>query len=138
MPGLYSTMARASTYAYMGLANTARGRYGRSAQGALLGGLAGAAYGAVSTNTSVLGGMMMGGGIGAIGGRYGRAGLMRASALSGKGMGFGTHAAFAASEFGRGVRAQALMDIRGARMMANRAWNRIPGLPLGIWRTAGP
>lgn len=51
-----------------------RGGYGRTVGGAAWGGLVGAGWGAVSDDTSVLGGALMGAGIGAGGARYGGAG----------------------------------------------------------------
>ena len=56
-------------------AKAAVGGYGRTVQGAVLGGVAGAGWGAVSGDTSVLGGAMMGAGLGAGAMRYGGAAI---------------------------------------------------------------
>ena len=103
----------------------ATGGYGSTAAGALWGGAAGAGYGAMSNDTSMVGGALMGAGLGAGAGRYGASGLRRARlgkrgiGVSGPGMGG------AVSGFGRGVRNRLKMDYRGARLAANRGYGRI-------------
>ena len=57
------------------------GRYGMTAAGSLYGGAAGAAWGMLSSDTSMLGGAAMGAGLGAGGMRYGRAAMKGASRL---------------------------------------------------------
>src|SRR5688572_323024 len=87
------------------------GMYGLSrAGGTGIGALAGAAYGGMSDDTSVLCGAMMGAGLG----RYGGAGLRRA-ARGGAGMGFGAHSLHAAKGFGRGAWGQMRADFRGMK-----------------------
>jgi hypothetical protein len=51
----------------------ARGGFGRTIQGAAIGAAAGAGWGMVSSDTSVIGGALMGAGLGAAGMRYGGA-----------------------------------------------------------------
>lgn len=101
--GMFRNIGRA------GAANLLRNR-------TMVGALTGAAYGAVSDNTSVLGGALMG----AAGGRYLGAGLKRA-AMSGSGLGFrGSLGAYARS-FGTGM----LRVMRRDKLWANRGINRI-------------
>ena len=73
--------------AWSGTKGLATGRFGATATGAFYGGAAGGAWGMASEDTSVLGGMMMGAGMGAAGGRYGGAavrGVMRANRAAAK------------------------------------------------------
>lgn len=89
----------------------------RTAKGAAAGALAGGAYGAVSDDTSVLGGMAMGAGLGAAGARYVGAGM-----LSNKG----------SQGFMAGVANMAKKDFRNMRTTMTSAYNRrygqgIPG-----------
>jgi hypothetical protein len=88
----------ANNWGRMGLA-AAKGSFGRTIQGATIGAAAGAGWGMMSSDTSVLGGMLMGAGLGAVGARYGGAGL-RKGWRGGQG-------------FMSGVRAQARRDYRG-------------------------
>jgi len=76
----------------------------RMGKGAMIGAGIGAAYGAVSDDTSMLGGAAMGAGLGAVGGRYLGAGRAWAGAARG-----GTF-----SGYSRGIMSQARKDIRGA------------------------
>lgn len=105
----------------------ARGGFGRTTAGALWGGAAGGLYGAMSSDTSVLGGMVAGAGLGAGSARYLGAGFISASKV-GAGQKLGAHAKSYGQAFGRGVLAQAKWDYRGARMAANQGYNRIRGL----------
>jgi hypothetical protein len=66
----------ANNWGRLGLA-AAKGGFGRTIQGATVGALGGAAWGAMSSDTSVLGGALMGAGLGAGGMRYGGAGLRK-------------------------------------------------------------
>jgi hypothetical protein len=96
----------------------------------------GGMYGAVSDDTSIIGGMMGGAALGALGGRYGAAGSRRAG-LGYRGIGVGgdktvTGIRGAMAGFGRGIRTKGRMDIanlqRGAKgisMTANRGLGRI-------------
>jgi hypothetical protein len=115
MPGFFSTVGT-----YMAGAARYAGRTG-------MGAAAGAAYGMMSDDTSVLGGAIMG----AAGARYLGAGFKRA-ALAGRGMGLGAHALAYGKAFGTGMINRARLDYRGAMMGANRGLNRIRGLGRGI------
>lgn len=103
----------------------ARGKYGSTAAGAIWGAGAGAGYGALSNDTSMIGGALMGAGMGAAGGRYGASGLRRAR-LGKRGIGVsGLGTRGAAQGFARGVRNKAMMDFRGARLAGNQAISRV-------------
>lgn len=104
---------------------------GRTGQGALIGAGIGGAYGAMSDNTSVLGGMAIGAGLGAGGARYGGAGLLAATK--------GFTGGFNPRAFGQGVKNMVGRDYlsarmagrsayRGATQRANKAMNSFPGL----------
>lgn len=108
-------------------AATFSGKLGRTAAGAAWGGTLGGLYGAMSSNTSVLGGIAMGAGLGAGGARYGGAGLKRAN-MVGAGMGVKAHGMAAASAFGKGAFNRLRLDYRGASMMANKGYNKIRGI----------
>ena len=100
-----------------------------TAYGAAAGAAAGGLYGAMSDNTSVIGGMMMGAGMGAVGGRYGTSAIRRGR-LGARGIGVGgTSTVTGARGFlagaGRGIANRARMDYRGARLSANSAFNGI-------------
>lgn len=91
MAGITGNFARSQSagLGYMGGFGAARagrklmtGGYGATATGAAYGGIAGGAYGAVSDDTSVLGGMAMGAGMGAGGGRYGMPAVKYARAVT--------------------------------------------------------
>ena len=110
-------MSTARGTAAMGAGAAARSFAGtRTGMGMLGGMVTGGAWGMMSDDTSVLGGAMMGAGIGAVGGRYGGAGLRRA-ALGRRGIGVGgertiTGMTGAAIGFGKGVRNAAMADYR--------------------------
>lgn len=134
MPGLFS---RVGTY-MPGLANSAKqialGGMGRTAAGALYGGLSGAAYGMASSDTSVIGGALGGAAIGAAGARYLGAGFLSAS-RAGRGMGFKQHSIAYGKAFSQGVENMARRDARrarvfgtSARIQANRGFGKIRGL----------
>jgi hypothetical protein len=90
----------------------------------IIGAGAGAAYGAMSDNTSVLGGAAMG----AVAGRYTGAGLRRA-ALGYRGIGVASPGLRGAlSGFGKGVTNTLRMDYRGARMLSNRGIGKMRGI----------
>lgn len=98
------------------------------ATGMGLGGL----YGAMSDNTSVLGGALTGGLLGTGMGRYGMAG-MRATRGVGAGMGLGAHARAAGSAFRRGAMGQLRNDRvaltgMGSSLFSNMQGNVIQGL----------
>lgn len=121
MPGFFS---RVGTYM------AGQGRSGLAAMAAnpalrrtAIGAGIGGAYGAMSGDTSVLGGAMMGAGVA----RYGGAG-MKMARNAGAGMGFGGHAIAYGKAFAGGVANRARLDARGARMAANRGYGRIRGL----------
>jgi hypothetical protein len=89
---------------------------------------AGAGWGMLSDDTSVLGGAMMGGALG----RYGARPLMGAARRAG---GWGGLLGAARGDFmgaargvGRTMRAQGRMDWRGGRVLANRGYNKIRGI----------
>jgi hypothetical protein len=101
----------------------AQGKAGRTAQAAVLGGAGGAAWGALSSDTSVLGGAMMGAGLGAGGARYGGRGLAvgrgaRAAGMSLKSsIGYGT--------LGAGRLAYRDAKRSGAAIMSNKGVARV-------------
>lgn len=126
---LKGAIRAAGTGAWLGGA-AMKGKFGATAAGAAWGGAAGAGWGALSDDTSVLGGAMMGAGMGAAGTRYGMAG-MKAWRQTGnpgvKGMPawpfgerLGATGAAMASRFSA--------DYKGTRLMANKAANIIRGL----------
>lgn len=108
------------------------GKYGATAAGAAWGGAAGATMGAMSNNTSILGGMAAGAGLGAAGGRYGMSGAkVFGNAMRGNmGAGFGMRQA------GRYVGGMMRRDIGAVRnwgaTLASNAGNRI-GSTLKGW-----
>lgn len=85
----------------------ATGGYGAGAAGMLYGGMAGGAWGAVSDDTSVVGGMMGGALMGGGAGRYGGAGLARFRAATARGIDTMGAARFAA----RGTGRKAMRDV---------------------------
>ena len=95
---------------------------GAAGKSTLAGAAAGGLYGAMSKDTSVLGGAIMGAGLG----RYGASGFRRGM-LGYRGIGVsgagGLSGAFRG--FGRGVRNAFSRDFRGASMLANRGYSRI-------------
>ena len=99
----------------------------RTLTGAGVGAVAGGLYGAMSDNTSVLGGALVGAGLGAGAARYGGAGLKMAS-NAGRGMGFKASASDWGQRFGRGVVGRARLDFRGATQLANHGLNAFKGL----------
>lgn len=117
MPGFFNTMgtymagAGRSAMAQMGANPALR----RTAIGAAMGG----AYGGMSSDTSVLGGALMGAGAA----RYGGAGMKMAS-NAGAGMGFASSVKAYGGAFARGVAGRARLDARGARMMANQGYGK--------------
>jgi len=107
---------------YTSATHTATGGYGRTAAGALWGAAVGGVYGAMSDNTSILGGAMKGASIGAVGARYGAYGI--SGALGAKAAGRGARI----RGFGHGIANQIHNDYKGARMMANKAYTKIRGI----------
>jgi len=90
--------------------------------------VAGGAYGAVSDDTSILGGAFMGGAAM----RYGGSGLRR-GLLGRRGIGVPNPGMGGAIRgFGKGVRNRAIMDARGARLMANQGFQKV-GSTLKNW-----
>ncbi len=107
------------------LAGSAMGGIGRAA---MYGGMAGGAYGALSSNTSVLGGALMGAGLGAGGMRYGGGARSMYGTARKAGMdqlAAGTYAA------GFGGRMMASDVSRGASLVSNYAVNRFSALSGG-------
>ena len=98
------------------IAKAGAGRFlrNRTAMGAM----AGAGWGMMSDDTSVMGGALMG----AAAGRYLGAGAMSA-AYSGRGLGFNASLRAYGRAFGRGVSNMARRDFR--RVMSNRGVNRV-------------
>jgi hypothetical protein len=96
----------------------------RTGRGAIIGAGLGAAWGAVSDDTSVLGGAAIGAGLGAVGGRYAGAGFVGARG-AGAGMGLGAHAKDYASKFGSSVWGQVRNDFSGAKLAGNRGANAV-------------
>lgn len=93
---------------------------GSTGRGAVYGAAAGGAWGAVSDDTSVLGGMAMGAAGGAVGGRYGGAGMKSMSRWSRPEYGFAPGISAQRmgdkmSNFAMGVVGQARRDFRGAK-----------------------
>ena len=134
MPGFFSKMgaymagagrsAMGSKYTGMAM-NAAMSRVGR---GAMSGAAMGGVYGAMSDDTSVMGGAMGGALMGAGAARYGGAGLRRA-ALGRRGIGVSAPGVRGAvMGFGKGVYNAARMDYRGTVMAANKGYGRIRGL----------
>lgn len=103
----------------------AKGQLGARTQTTMLGAIAGAGWGVMSNDTSVLGGALIGAGIG----RYGGAGLRRGR-FGYRGIGVsGAQGKMSAVEgFVRGVWNRGSMDFRSARMMANQGYSKIKGL----------
>jgi hypothetical protein len=81
----------------------------------MLGSMAGGAYGAFSDDTSVTGGAIGGGLLGAGGARYGGAGAL-AGSVAGRGMGIGRHGLAYGQAFGAGVANMAKRDLMRARV----------------------
>ncbi len=134
MPGFFSKMgaymagagrsAMGSKYAGIAM-NAAMSRVGR---GAMTGAAMGGAYGAMSDDTSVLGGAMGGALMGAGAARYGGAGLRRAR-LGQRGIGVSAPGMRGAMMgFGKGAYNMMRQDYRGAVMQANKGYGRIRGL----------
>jgi hypothetical protein len=96
-------------------------------RGAVFGAGAGALWGMASSNTSVLGGMAIGAGMGAFGGRYGT--IASSDAALGwrttRGMGFGSRLKQGAVDASGGFMHQLHQDMQGPRLMANQAINGI-------------
>lgn len=112
MPGFFNKMG---TYmAGAGAAGMAAMAKNPALRRTVVGAAMGGAYGAVSDDTSVLGGMAMG----AAAGRYGGAGFNRIA--TGRAYGFGT----SAKRFGMAMAARARLDARGARMAANQGYGK--------------
>jgi hypothetical protein len=94
-------------------------------QGAAIGTAAGGLYGAMSDDTSILGGMAMGAGLGAGGARYGGAAV--------KGMGRAIKSNAGIGDIFRRGASSAMGQMRGdvmkgARLMSNQPLNKIRGL----------
>ncbi len=106
------------------------GAYTAGARGMVYGGAAGGLYGAMSDDTSVIGGALMG----AAAGRYGASGLRR-GLLGRRGIGGVASPGLGgfSQGFYRGVRNRARADAGGVRMMANRALNAMPTPGLKGW-----
>ena len=125
MPGWGSMLQRGSYIANnlgrLGM-YAAKGGLGRTTAGAMWG----AGYGAMSDDTSVLGGALMGAGIT----RYGGAGIRRAR-LGMRGIGTANPRTLGMfGGFGKGAWNKLRMDYRVARLQANRGLGKIRGL----WR----
>jgi len=120
----------------MNWASTLSGTSRRTLMGAGVGAGLGGLYGAMSDNTSVLGGALTGAGVGAIGARYLGAGF-RTAAGAGRGMGLRASAGDYGKRFGMGVAARARLDYRGARLAANQAVNGFTGMFRGIGGSMG-
>lgn len=105
-----SAIPAAKTAGLMG-ANALLGGYGGGVQRAAIGGMAGAAYGAMSDNTSVLGGAAMGAGLGYAGPKYGAA-MYRGGMRT----------------MGRAMRMDAGRVWRGTKVAGNYGYNKIRGL----------
>jgi hypothetical protein len=105
----------------------------RSAKYSALGAAAGGMYGAISDDTSVLGGALFG--LGA--GRYGGAGLRLAN-RGGARLGLGAHSALAGKRFGLGAYGQMRRDYRsmGAFLGGNKSIQRV-GSTLKGWGIGG-
>lgn len=102
-----------------------RGGYGRTIAGAGWGGIAGGLWGAMSDDTSVFGGALMGAGIGAGTARYGGAGWRNMWGAA-RFRGMNTFGA-GMTAFGRGMRRQARADWRMALSQGTAARAYIGG-----------
>ena len=112
----------AGAYA-MGAGRAMRGM-GASGRRTLAGAAAGGMYGGISDDTSVIGGMAMGGAIG----RYGGAALRRGK-IGRRGIGVGTPGMGGAMYGGgMGIRNQAIMDARSIRRLASNAGQSVASL----------
>jgi hypothetical protein len=127
MPGFFS---KVGTY----LAGGANAMGSRTLKGAMYGAGTGGLYGAMSDDTSVLGGMMSGALMGGAGARYGGAGAL-AGAHTGRGIGFKASMGTYAKAFGGGVANMAKRDAMRLRVMgtsavikANRGYGKIKGM----------
>jgi hypothetical protein len=109
-------MIPAGMFRNIGRAGASRFFGNRTAVGAV----AGAGYGAISDDTSVLGGALMGAGAG----RYLGAGVLSAM-HSGRGLGFGASVRAYGQAFGRGVSNMARRDWRRLRVASNSGVNRV-------------
>ena len=113
MPGIFSRMG---TYMAGAMGNTGR----RTLIGAAFGGT----YGAMSDNTSIIGGAMMGAGLA----RYGGAAVRRGM-LGYRGIGVSTPGIRGAiMGANRGIRNRGMQDYRRSRVLANRGYSKIRGI----------
>lgn len=116
------------------------GGMGGTARSAAVGAGAGAVWGGVSSDTSVIGGAMMGAGLGAAGSRYGRSGFagMTSRWNSAAGMfaggAYGKGASVLASGAARPMASAIMRDVRGASLMANKGISSIRS-SLKNWRS---
>lgn len=128
------------------------GGFGRTLAGGLWGAAVGGAYGAMSDNTSVLGGAIKGSLLGAVGARYGGAALRRTGFAS-RGIGVAANAVGTYGSLGKaaamGIRNQAMMDYRilsrvakssahGVVQSANRGYSSISSTLKGWGSGIGP
>lgn len=114
-----------------GLRSAATGGMGGTAAGALWGGLAGGAYGAMSNDTTILGGMVGGAALGAGAMRYGGAGLKGMNRLASANARIGAPRAPMGTFARRGLGAamgQMRGDFRGALLAANQGMGKIRGM----------
>lgn len=109
------------------------GKYGSTAAGAAWGAAGGGLWGMASGDTSVLGGMAMGAGMGVAGGRYGAAGATVATNTRKMGLGFGARAT---SQYMGNMLRRDVRNVRnwGTRQWSNKgfSWNKISS-PLKGW-----
>ena len=119
-----SNMGKLGTYA-------AKGGFGGTVQAGVIGAGAGAGWGMMSEDTSVLGGALMGAGAGLAGARYGGAGLRAASGV-GAGMGPAAHAKAWGMAAGKGAGKQMGVDALGVAFADYGAmWGKASGMASG-------
>ena len=106
------------------------GGYGMAARNAVFGAAAGGVYGAMSDNTSVLGGALSGAALAYGGTKYGYEGAYRGAGIgtamaNARGL-EGMEAAKLISNAGyRGARRQVMSDFNSVRLKANRGYGRV-------------
>jgi hypothetical protein len=124
------------------LGHSIMGQYGRTAQGAVVGGLWGGVLGGVNRDGSMLGGATKGAALGAAFGRYGRApmdvlerfnpayGMEEiAKRFTGKGAkNIGAFTEAYSMAYAKAVGNQVRRDSRSITMAANKGYNRIKGI----------
>jgi hypothetical protein len=115
------------------LGRSIMGQYGRTAQGAVVGGLWGGVLGGIRSNGSILGGAAKGAAVGAAFGRYGQEPLDKMGGLNSMWQyastkGIGASAEALSMAYSKSVGQTILKDARSVKMAANKGFNRIKGI----------